>query len=394
MRRIWFAIYLGLVLLLGSRDSLAQVDDVVCRNGVGNFEGEFQRSEVRVGATKTGGLGSRSCEATLRQADQSIVVATGATEIDLDAFGVELGVGGPVAAFQIKKSEPECCRSYQIYSLQKGPHLLRTLNGGSYFRASDVDLDGGIEIWTDDAAAVDQFENLSLAELDFAPPLVLRFELNQLVDVSSQFQSYFDDRIAQQRAKLDKRALKDFKDSDGKILPSLSAPAEQAHRLRKTKIAVLEIVWSYLYSGRDEQAWNTLSDLWPEKDAARIREEIISSRNRGMRAQIDGTTKIPAKHRKHTEIYDVTQAGPESAVVPPQGIMLRQSPDQSPNASETDLDLVIDAAGKVRSAELVGKGTAKNRDLIDAAMAWTFIPALKGGRPVASRTRIAISPRR
>ena len=350
-----------------------------------------------MGAAKTGGLATRTCEATLRQSDQTVVVATGASEIDLDAFGADVGTGGPVASFQVKKSDAECCRSYQIYSLQKLPHLLRTLTGGSSYRAADVDLDGRVEIWTDDAAAVNQFENLSLAELDFAPPVILRFEHNQLLDVSSEFQSYFDDRIAQQRAKLDARALKDFKDSDGKLLPDLSATPDRMHRLRRTKIAVLEILWSYLYSGREQRAWSALADLWPEKDAKRIQGELVSARNSGIRAQIDGDETNTTKRKRHTEIYDVTSAAPGSAVAPPEGIMLRQSPEtyaESLKSGETYLNLVIDAAGKVRSAELSGAEKSSNRALIDVAMEWTFIPALKGGRAVASKTRLAISPKR
>src|SRR5579864_391738 len=328
MRRTWLVVHFGLFLLLASRNASGHSDDVLCRNGTGNFDAEFLGNEkVHVGAVKTGHLATRTCEAILRQADQTVVVATGVSEIDLDTFGTDLGTGGPVAAFQVKKLDSECCRSYQIYSLQKLPHLLRTLTGGSSYGAADVDLDGRVEIWTDDAAALHQFENLSLAELDFPPPVILRFEHNQLLDVSSEFQSYFDDRIAQQRAKLDPRALKDFKDSDGKILPDLSAPPEHMHRLRKTKIAVLEIIWSYLYSGREQQAWNALADLWPPKDAERIRAAIVSARNSGIRAQIDGTQTNPAKRKKHTEIYDVTTARPDSGVVPPQGIMLRQPPE-------------------------------------------------------------------
>jgi hypothetical protein len=384
--------------LLASGIAAAQADDVLCRKGAGNFDGEFLGNEkVHIGAVKTGGLALRTCEATLRQADQTVVVATGVSEIDLDAFGADLGTGDPVAAFQVKKLDSECCRSYQIYSLQKLPHLLRTLTGGSFFRAADVDLDGRVEIWTDDAAAVHQFENLSLAELDFAPPVILRFEHNQLLDVSSEFQSYFDDRIALQRATLEARALKDFKDSDGKLLPDLSAPPERMHRLRKAKIAVLETIWCYLYSGREQQAWSALADLWPQKDAERIRATIVSARNSGIRAQIDGTGTNPAKRKKQTEIYDVTHTGPDSVVVPPQGIMLRQPPDifdQSPKSGETYLNLIIDSAGKVRSVELSGVERSSNRALIDAAMEWTFIPALKGGRAVASKTRLAISARR
>jgi hypothetical protein len=35
------------------------------------------------------------------------------------------------------------------------------------------------------------------------------------------------------------------------------------HRRRVTKIKVLEIVWAYMDSGREVQAWEALAEMWP-----------------------------------------------------------------------------------------------------------------------------------
>ena len=85
---------------------------------------------------------------------------------------------------------------------EKTPKLLRTLTGGSFFGVADTDLDGHVEIWTEDTAAVKGFDNLTLAELDFAPPMVLRFEKGKLLDVSSEFVPDFDKRIEALRSQL------------------------------------------------------------------------------------------------------------------------------------------------------------------------------------------------
>jgi hypothetical protein len=64
--------------------------------------------------------------------------------------------------------------------------------------------------------------------------------------------------------------LSDFKNSDGQ-LSTLSPPKmEELHRLRMTKIKVLEIVWCYLYSGREQDAWRALADMWPAADFDRF----------------------------------------------------------------------------------------------------------------------------
>jgi len=51
---------------------------------------------------------------------------------------------------------------YKIYSLREPPALLRSISGGEFFSAADTDLDGRVEIWTDDAASVTSFDNLLL----------------------------------------------------------------------------------------------------------------------------------------------------------------------------------------------------------------------------------------
>jgi hypothetical protein len=48
----------------------------------------------------------------------------------------------PMAAFQIKKSDSDCCVEYRIYSLEKPPRLRRSITGAGFFNASDIDLDG------------------------------------------------------------------------------------------------------------------------------------------------------------------------------------------------------------------------------------------------------------
>jgi hypothetical protein len=77
------------------------------------------------------------------------------------------------------------------------------------------------------------------------------------------------------------------------------------------------------------------------------------------------------------------------AMVKPQAILLRRVVigDNSLPHSEDMVEIVIDAAGKVRSAKAVGN---KSVDLVNDCAGWKFIPALKDGHPVASRIRLAV----
>ena len=381
--------------------AMAQDQDVLCNAGSGSFRAAFMNTgiSVQVGASRTGELASRSCQATLDWSTHALVIVKNAAQVDVDVFGADIGLEKPVAAFQVKMSDDICCREYQIYSLSAPPKLLRTITGADTFSAADKDLDGRVEIWTDDAAAINHFDGLSLAEFDLPPPVVLRFSKGKLFDVSAEFPSYFDEQIANLRRQLNSNGLHDFKASDGLLVSDQASSAERMHRLRTVKAAILEIVWCYLYSGRQQQAWAQLEEMWPSGDTDRIRAAILHGRASGIAAQVDGVLLASSKRNKHAPVFDVVNVSPEqkSDITPPEPIMLNRPPllgtsGQVQSPTETVLQLVIDEAGKVRSADPVEKGMS-DPALIDATAGWKFIPAFKDGRSVACKTRMSISLR-
>jgi hypothetical protein len=173
------------------------------------------------------------------------------------------------------------------------------------------------------------------------------------------------------------------------------------HRRRVTKIKVLEIVWAYLYSGREQQAWDALAEMWPSSDLDRIRSLILDVRTAGIQSQVDGVDTKPRLHvKKFAYIYETageTNERPQDPASPnlradvkPQAILLRRVVvGEIPlPQSEQMVDIVIDAAGKVRSAKVVG---TKDLDLVNDCAGWKFIPAFKDGRAVASRMRLALN---
>ena len=395
----------------------AQTGGVVCRDGTGNFESPFVTGvTAQVGAARKDGLATRFCAASLLWDKGKTAVATGIAQADVDAFGIDLGLGTPVVAFQVKKTNGECCMTLQIYSLRKPPKLLRTITGGNFFSSADTDLDGQIEIWTNDAASLIDFENPEFAAPEVAPTVILRFVHGRLLDVSSEFQSYFDGQIATLRSALDAHDLLNFKNSNGRLPPTAYFSPEDLRRsenLLRTKIKVLQIVWSYLYSGREEDAWKSLADMWPPADLARIRAAIVAARARGIRAQADGVSaKISSGAEKTTEIVDArtlhvvqpgikfsgrTVEGKGSEIILPEPILIERRAPQNPSEdtlpdSELLLDLVIDSAGKVRSAQ--SDEPSFNTSLKSETPRWKFVPAFRSGRAVASRIYFIVSPKR
>lgn len=354
------------------------------------------------------------------------MIARGAAQVDIDVLGADLGLGMPVVAFHVEQSKSDVGTTYEVYSLRGLPRLIRTLTKGDYYRAADSNLDGRIEIWTRDAVAVNHFEDIPLSEFEFPPTIVLRFENRHLVDVSAQFQPYYDQQIAQLRSQLDSRLLGKFKECDGQL--SVIPPEElnDLLGLTSTKIKVLEIVWAYLYSGRELDAWRTLADLWPASDFERIRKAIESARAGGIRSEVDvGFSPAPLPRKKgQVHIYELavktitanTKALPGSGsfqdeldetseaaksplpdVTMPVSIFLDTPPPTDPQHSFPRLgvlvDLVIDDAGKVSSAKIVNNddnGPIGNA-LISASAHWKFIPAMKNEQAVASHIRLTAS---
>jgi hypothetical protein len=394
----------------------AQTDSVVCSRGTGSFGITFRTGvTVEVGAARRDGLATRMCQATLGWDKRSLVVTDAAAQVDVDALGIDLGLGTPVVAFQVKRADADCCRTFLIYSLQKPPKLLRTITGGSFFSAADAELDGRIEIWTNDAASTQELYDHNVERPELAPTVVLRVVQGRLLDVTSLFQGYFDNEIAALRGQLNSDDLREFKNSNGRLPPTAHFSAEDLRRsqnLERTKSGVLRIVCSYLYSGREQIAWNSLEEMWPAEDFNRIRAAIVSARAKGILTQVDGVsppgpsraglTKVSDIRNQSVELPDARltrRIGPRSEppIMPPVPILIdRQAPagrsEADVSSSEILLDLTIDSAGKVRSA--LSADPSFDASLREATTRWKFIPAFSGRDPIASRIYLFVSPKR
>lgn len=55
-----------------------------------------------------------------------------------------------------------------------------------------------------------------------------------------------------------------------------------------TRMAVLRRILNYLYSGREQQAWQTLHEMWPADDQERIKKALLKAYSMGFLTQTDG----------------------------------------------------------------------------------------------------------
>jgi hypothetical protein len=248
--------------------------------------------------------------------------------------------------------------------------------------------------------------------------MVLRFQKGKLLDVTTEFATAFDKRIETLRSQLRPQDLSDFKNSDGKLQATDSSLAEEIRRLLGVKAKVLEIVWSYLYGGREQEAWSSLAELWPTTDADRIRESLLKARASGMRTQLDAVSIADPRRKKGVQVFNTTPSqggnaprsgtasgaatsaaaemgpaasagrpfesgtGSQDPIIAAVPILIRIFPTEG----KMTVSLVIDSAGKVRSATPSGRVASNdnNNDQMNAISEWKFVPAFKDHLPVAS----------
>ncbi len=161
-----------------------------------------------------------------------------------------------------------CCYTYKIVSLGQRSYSVGPIQNQSpfYFFESPV---GQFRIMTSDGA-FGNFDGLCYDCSPF-PRVVLKADRNGFHDVGSQFAEQYDSEIALARAKIPEDEVRKFQQSDFKDARSV----------------VLEVVFSYLYSGREDQAWQTLNEMWPSADRERIKNLITATRAKGILSRLN-----------------------------------------------------------------------------------------------------------
>jgi hypothetical protein len=195
--------------------------------------------------------------------------------------GIDInGDGKPDVVLDGHTSGAHCCYEYWIASLSSPPKLLREIRSPlpAVFQSSPT----GVEIRIPEQA----FQYFMLPPDEAVTPLViLRLEGNKLWDISSQHQQKYDEEISKARSELTPAELEKFRQSryNDKLF------TDQLHTVKRVLIVVL----SYLYSGREPQAWQALEEMWPMSDQTRVKAVILERRSRGVLNQIGAVTSKP-----------------------------------------------------------------------------------------------------
>lgn len=216
--------------------------------------------------------GDLRCRAVLTSASGKRITIAYEWALSLDPIsGADLsGEGTPDLVLSGYSGGLHCCYTYEIVSLGRTPKVLHTFSnpvpitfekqpdGTALIRAADGVFDYFIVPHTD--AVI--------------PQLVLKLEGNDLVDVSAKYPEVYDKEIEQARSQLSTEDIEKLRKANYRD----KLYTDQIPTVHK----VLTIVLDYVYSGREEKAWQTLDDMWPAGDVSRVKSLIAERRHRGM----------------------------------------------------------------------------------------------------------------
>lgn len=170
-----------------------------------------------------------------------------------------------------------CCWTYSIITPAKRPALQKKIENQRHVEFEELNHDGAITLIAQDGS-FDYFDGLCHACSVF-PELYLKVEAEKIIDISPQYRSHYDDEIKAARFKLIHEPLEHF--------TAARNENQMSNAEENVKPLVLTIVLSYLYSGREDQAWKALNEMWPRFDRQRIKKLILETRSKGLSRYVD-----------------------------------------------------------------------------------------------------------
>ena len=271
-----------------------------CARGVGDALRSLWDGYVeQVGPAPQGG----ACRAALLAPDGTTVYEiTGVNATLSRASGSDItNQGKREVVLETDAGAEQCCYVYAILAPGETPALRREFRTSVELNFGDRDGDGKVEIWARDFA-FRGFDRL-MREQSPAPLVVFRLRGGTLFNVSPAFWADYEADIAQAKAQMGKRDLEDFTGSSTPNADQGSAAGvggasvggkkdespDDLRRRNDTEGLVLQVILDYLYGGRGAQGWAYLSQVWPDLDKARARQEILKARMGGILAEINRT---------------------------------------------------------------------------------------------------------
>jgi hypothetical protein len=213
------------------------------------------------------------CRAVVLDAKKKTIFAEDDWGFTIEVAGEDVNADGiPDVVLEAYSGGAHCCWTYYIISLGAKPGLRKKFENNrdaAFFWDKE---DRRIEIVTRDGN-FDYFDGLCHACTPF-PIVYLRLDGATLVDISPSSLDDYDAIISQNQKALTAPELQHLR-----VLKENPSDDEES---RKTIYKALNIVFAYLYSGREAQAREALQQMWPPFDQERMWKLIGETRRDGI----------------------------------------------------------------------------------------------------------------
>jgi hypothetical protein len=238
------------------------------------------------------------CYGAISNAAGKTVYEVYAHELELNTVtGKDVnGDGSPDAVLESHPAEGQCCWEYYVVSLGEPAGLIRGFSTSVPLTFEDRAGDGKIEIWTHDFS-FDGMDGMTHADSP-SPLIFFRLKGNTVYDVSPAFWSEYSAEVAETRGLISRNDIDDLTrlegdnpaaDNEDKSLGDDKSAKHE--RMRRAQALVLTLTLDYLYGGKLQEAFKTISEMWPVLDRPRIRQAILERRNHGILREINRPPK-------------------------------------------------------------------------------------------------------
>ena len=226
------------------------------------------------------------CRAAVMAADgKAVFEITGVDAVMLRATGRDVNGDGKPDVVLLTHAANSPQNVYSIVGTAEPPGLIRQITTSAELSFEER-MEGHVDIVTHDTAFYD-FEGLGPESP--APLMFLRLKGKEIYNVSQVYWPEYERDIMLAKANLGKNEIADFKGDLPNQMPKEKPPEptpQDIARRQAVKATVLQIVLDYIYGGRGQDAWKTVSEMWPVLDRQRIRQEILRARMGGVMRDI------------------------------------------------------------------------------------------------------------
>jgi hypothetical protein len=281
----WPALLMPSLILVFAGRAWSDEPDISCRSGAVS-----QQKKVVSGFEVRFSSAGDKCHAAVLSPIGKIAFETEAAELGLDKeSGKDINGGGePDLVLFAQDGPPAYGYTYSFVGLGQHPALLTQIQNGYGIWFKQFTSKGPIFILTADAGLRDLPGIREIYHFDLLiPEVIFRLRGDKLTDVSDQFQARYDAQIARAQNHLNPGVIERFRNE---------RISNDFYR-GEIKGWILTVVFSYLYSGRERQAWRALQQMWPTNDVAHVKKAILDCRSRGILSEVtppaSGSRELP-----------------------------------------------------------------------------------------------------